>query len=92
MYDQVTNLLDKKIKSTFLGPVKLDKTVEDRALSADSEDSIIFVTPEWISKPEKRVKLKSLCDRGKLSLIAIDEVHLYHHWQEFEVATKIWNC
>lgn len=88
MYDQVTNLLDKKIKSTFLGFAQLDKTVEDRALSADGEDSIIFVTPEWISKPEKRVKLKSLCDRGKLSLIAIDEVHLYHHWQEFQSSYK----
>ena len=88
MYDQVTNLLGKKIKSTFLGSAQLDKTVEDRALSTDGEDFIIFVTPEWISKPEKRVKLKLLCDRGKLSLIAIDEVHLYHHWQEFRSSYK----
>ena len=34
------------------------------------------------------MKLKSLCDRGKLSLIAIDEVHLYYHWQEFRSSYK----
>ena len=88
MYDQVRNLSERRITSTFLGSAQLDKTVEDKALSADSEDCIIFVTPEWISKPEKRVKLQSLCDKGKLSLIAIDEVHLYHHWQEFRTSYK----
>ena len=60
------------ITSTFLGSAQLDKTLEDKALSADSEDCIIFVTPEWISKPEKWVKLQSLCDKGKLTLVAID--------------------
>ena len=64
MYDQVTNLLGKNIKSTFLGSAQLDITAEDRALSTDGEDFIIFVTLEWISKPEKRVKLKPLCDRA----------------------------
>ena len=67
MHDQVTNLSEKNIKSTFLGSAQLDKTVEDRVLSADSKDSIIFITPEWISKPEKREKIKSLCDKGKFN-------------------------
>ena len=53
MYYHVTNFLEKKIKSTLLGSAKLDEIVEDRALSTNCEDSIIFVTPEWISEPEK---------------------------------------
>ena len=56
--------------------------------SVDSVEALIFVTPEWISKPDKRDKVKELASNNMLSLIAIDEAHLYHQWQEFHTSYK----
>ena len=86
--DQVTNLAEKGIKSVFLGSAQLDKSAEDRALAADGAESIIFVTPEWLAKREKWEKVKALERQNKLSVIAIDEAHLYHQWKEFHNAYK----
>ena len=88
MNDQVNNLSLKNIKATFLGSAQLDKATEDRVFSRDSAEVLIFVTPEWISKPDKRAKVKELVDNNMLSLIAIDEAHLYHQWQEFRTSYK----
>ena len=88
MNDQVNNLFQKNIKATFLGSAQLDKATEDRVFSRDSSEALIFVTPEWISKPDKRDKVKELASNNMLSLIAIDEAHLYHQWQEFRISYK----
>ena len=53
MNDQVNTLSQKNIKATFLGSAQLDKATEDRVFSVDSVEALIFVTPEWISKPDK---------------------------------------
>lgn len=88
MEDQVTNLAEIGIKSILLGSAQLDKTAEDVALASDSEYPIIFATPEWMSKPEKVEKVKQLAEHNMLSLIAIDEAHLFHQWPEFRGAFR----
>ena len=47
---------------------------------------LIFVTPEWLAKPEKISALKRLDKAGKISLIAIDEAHLVSDWSDFRKA------
>ena len=49
---------------------------------------MVFVTPEWISKSQKRAKLHELVQNSKICLIAIDEAHLYHQWLEFRTAYR----
>jgi len=66
----------------------LDKQAESYALQENGEERIIFVTPEWISKPCNKSKLQDLASKNQLSLIAIDEAHLVHQWQEFRPAYK----
>ena len=53
MQDQVTNLEEKIIKAVYLGSAQLDVSVEDHAFSPGSDVSLVFVTPEWISKSQK---------------------------------------
>ena len=77
MQDQVANLEEKGIKAVYLSSAQLDFGVEDHALSLGSDVNLIFVTPEWISKSEKQAKLHELVDHSKITLIAIDEAHLY---------------
>ena len=55
-------------------------------LEPDSEESIIFVTPEWIMKPENQSKVKILENEKQLALIAIDEAHLISEWADFRNA------
>ena len=86
MQDQVTNLEEKGIKAVYLGSAQLDVSVEDHALSPGSDVSLVFVTPEWISRSQKQAKLHELVNNSKISLIAIDEAHLCHQWLEFRTA------
>ena len=88
MQDQVTNLKAKNINSVYLGSAQLDKKVETDAFLPHNDHCIIFVTPEWIAKEENCAKIKKLVETADLSLIAIDEAHLYHLWQEFRVSYK----
>lgn len=83
MQDQVHGLLQKGICSTFLGSAQLDKQAEHHALDPESDIRIVFVTPEWITKPENVSKVQSLAAVGKLSLLAIDEAHLVSEWSDF---------
>ncbi len=88
MQDQVTNLRNKGISSIFLGSAQLDKQAESKALLEGGEERIIFVTPEWISHPNNKSKLRDLENKKQLSLIAIDEAYLVQQWQEFRPAYK----
>ena len=85
MQDQVHKLNDIQVPSVFLGSAQLDKLAEVRALNPDSKEQLIFVTPEWITKPSNQMKLHSLAHDDKLSLIAIDEAHLYTEWNDFKI-------
>ena len=62
--------------------------MENRVLQADSAENVIFVTPEWISKPEGKEKIKQLVRCNKISLIAVDEAHLVHLWPQFRNSYK----
>ena len=88
MQDQVKNCEEQHIKASYLGSAQLDLNMEDKFLSILSDTNLIFVTPEWIAKPDKRAKVQALAEHKQLSMIAIDEAHLYHYWQEFRVAYK----
>ena len=46
------------------------------------------MTPEWITKEGNKAKIHQLQSTKKLSLIAIDEAHLCHYWEEFRKAYK----
>ena len=85
MQDQVHDLYSKGISSVYLGSAQLDKQAEESAMSLEGE-GLIFVTPEWIAKPEKISALQRLSEAGKLSLIAIDEAHLVSDWSDFRKA------
>ncbi len=86
MQDQVHKLNDLKVPSVFLGSAQLDKQAEVRALNPDSNEMLVFVTPEWITKPNNQMKLHSMAHANKLSLIAIDEAHLVIEWSDFRNA------
>ena len=88
MMDQVKNCDERGIKASYLGSAQLDLSVEDQVLSSNSDANLIFVTPEWIVKPDKKAKVQRLAQNQQLCMIAIDEAHLYHYWQEFRVAYK----
>ena len=88
MQDQVYNLQQKGIKSTYLGSAQLDKEAESNALDPSSDIRIIFVTPEWISKSDKMIKVQALASADKLSLLAIDEAHLVSEWADFRKAYR----
>lgn len=74
--DQVTKLNTLGVKAVYLGSAQYDKQLEKSCLDPSSEKFIIFVTPEWISKPENEQKVQYLEKENKLALIAVDEVHL----------------
>ena len=78
MQDQVTNLTSKGIKATYLGSAQLNKKAEIEAFMPYNKDRFIFMTPEWISK---EAKVQRLVDADMLSVIAIDEAHLFYQWQ-----------
>ena len=86
MKDQVTNCRERGINAVFLGSAQPDKSLEDQALSPDSSESIILVTPEWISKSPNKEKIQHLVRENKLSLIAVDEAHLFHMWPQFRTS------
>ena len=83
MQDQVCNLRQKGIKSTYLGPAQLDKEAESNVLDPNSDISVIFVTPEWIAKLDKLIKVQALVSAGKVLLTAIDETPLVSEWADF---------
>jgi len=86
MQDQVHKLNGIGISAVLLGSAQLDHRVEVRALKTDSKEQIIFVTPEWIAKPDHQLAVHSLIKSDCLSLIAIDEAHLITEWSNFRRA------
>ena len=88
MQDHVKSCGRYGIKAEFLGSAQPDLQAEDRVLSCDSDVNIVLVTPEWLANTSKKEKLKYLVENDKVCLIALDEAHLFHYWQEFRPAYK----
>ena len=86
MQDQVQKLNSLGIQSAYLGSAQFDKQAESRALDPTSEETLIFVTPEWITKSCNQQKVQELNRNKKLALIAIDEAHLVSEWAAFRNA------
>ena len=86
MQDHVHKLSSKHIDVVFLGSAQIDRCAESRALDPTSKEAIVFVTPEWISKPVNQSRLQGLKNANKLALIAIDEAHLITEWSDFRPA------
>ena len=59
MQDRVNKLNGLGIQSV-LGSAQSDKQAEIVGLDPDSEISLTFVTPEWITKPCNQSKVKEL--------------------------------
>ena len=88
MQDQVTNLKFKNVTAVYLGSAQPDKKAEVDAFLPHSKYDVIFVTPEWIAIEKNYLKVQQLVEAEALSLIAIDEAHLFYQWQEFRHAYK----
>ena len=86
MQDQVRNCEENFIPAVFLGSAQFDVSAEDRALSVTGKSTLIYITPEWMAKQSSKDKLQNHVKENKISMIAIDEAHLYHQWQEFRPA------
>ena len=86
MQDQSFGLQQKAIGSIFLGSAQMDREAEYKALDPHSDIRVIYVTPEWITKPDKLSKVQKLAHDGALTLIAIDEAHLASDWSDFRKA------
>ena len=87
MQDQVQKLNSLGIQSVYLGSAQFDKQAESHALDPTSEETLIFVTPEWITKSCNQQKVQELNRNRKLALIAIDEAHLVSEWAAFRNAS-----
>ena len=88
MQDQVYKLNQLGIPSVFLGSAQFDRYAEMSAFDSESPAIIIFVTPEWVSKPSNLMKVQNAAQNNNISLIAIDEAHLCSEWRDFRSAYK----
>ena len=58
MMDQVKNCDEQGIKASYLGSAQLELSTEDQVPSLNSDTNLIFVTPEWMAKPDKNLKYR----------------------------------
>ena len=54
LQDHVAKLNGLGLKSVYLGSAQCDKLVESKSLDPESDAIIVFVTPEWITKPDNK--------------------------------------
>ena len=74
MQDQLDKLNEMGISSIYLGSAQFDKSIEKCVFEPNSQESLIFVTPECrITKPANRIKnlIQLLASRNQLSLKAL---------------------
>ena len=88
MVDHFQNLQDKGMSAAYLGSAQPDKSLEDKIFLENSPEKIIFVTPEWLAKPERKSRVRALAENNLLTLIAVDEAHLIFDWENFRPAFK----
>jgi ATP-dependent DNA helicase RecQ len=81
MHDQVGALSEVGVRAAFLnsslGPGEAEQV--ERALLA-GELALLYAAPERVILPRFQAQLKSLYERGMLSLFAIDEAHCVSQW------------
>ena len=89
MQDQTSELEKLGISATYFGSAQIDPNSESKALCAESNTLVVFVSPEWLfSDKNNYLKIGALNDSNRLGLIAIDEAHLVYDWQDFRQLYK----
>ena len=81
MHDQVGALHEAGVSAAFLNStqsVEESSALEKQLLRA--ELTLLYAAPERINTPRMKDLLRSLNERGKLSLFAIDEAHCVSQW------------
>ncbi len=81
MHDQVGALREAGVSAAFLNSTQsFDEAsaIEKQLQSADL--TLLYAAPERINTPRMKDLLRSLNQRGKLSLFAIDEAHCVSQW------------
>ena len=76
MEDHFHNLQSKGIPTAYLGLDRPNKGLQDQVIQEESPETVIFVTPEWLSKTERASQVRALAEKGLLSLTVVDEAHL----------------
>eukprot|EP00252_Welwitschia_mirabilis_P022910 TRINITY_DN6343_c0_g1_i3.p1 TRINITY_DN6343_c0_g1~~TRINITY_DN6343_c0_g1_i3.p1 ORF type:complete len:610 (+),score=111.20 TRINITY_DN6343_c0_g1_i3:507-2336(+) len=83
MESQVSDLKSRGIPAEFLSSTQETTTKEKIYKDINSRKPnlrLLYVTPELIATDMFLAKLKNLCFRGLLNLIAIDEAHCISSW------------
>lgn len=88
MEDHFQNLQEKSITCAYLGSAQPDKGLEHKVFQECSPELLIFVTPEWLSKADRKAKVRALAEKNTLALIAVDEAHLVFEWDNFRPSYK----
>jgi len=89
MQDQVTNALSHGINAAYLYCRICSNRQNGRAAITKSKwKNYTYVTPEWITQQDNFNKVLELVKEERIALVAFDEAHLYHYWQEFRPAYK----
>ena len=81
MHDQVGALHEAGVSAAFLNSTQSfeeSSQIEKQLLRA--ELTLLYAAPERINTPRMKDLLRSLDERGKLSLFAIDEAHCVSQW------------
>ena len=81
MHDQVGALHEAGVSAAFLNSTQSfeeSSALEKQLLRA--ELTLLYAAPERINTPRMKDLLRSLNERGKLSLFAIDEAHCVSQW------------
>ena len=81
MHDQVGALHEAGVSAAFLNSTQTfeeSSALEKQLLRA--ELTLLYAAPERINTPRMKDLLRSLNQRGKLSLFAIDEAHCVSQW------------
>ena len=73
MQELVAKLNSLGLNSVYLGSAQYDKLMESKSIDPESDEIIIFITPEWRNKPDNQMNIER---EKKLALIAIDEAHV----------------
>jgi ATP-dependent DNA helicase RecQ len=81
MHDQVGALHEAGVSAAFLNSTQsFDEASAIEQQLQRNELTLLYAAPERINTPRMRDLLRSLNQRGKLSLFAIDEAHCVSQW------------
>ena len=81
MHDQVGALHEAGVSAAFLNSTQsFDEASSIEKQLQSAELTLLYAAPERINTPRMKELLRSLNQRGKLSLFAIDEAHCVSQW------------